>query len=450
MGKRGLLVFFLFVLILSVFVVGAAADPSKVLHFGFEENFDPNNHFEDSSNYNNDGTCFGMACPKSMITNPANVKIGNSAVRFNHVEKDFIKVFNSPSFQQLHNAFSISLWMKTNNRDALLKTLVSREDREFTGHDRNFVLQLNKDGKPILRFSSLTGINDCNVLGVTGELRDNRWHHIVAFFDGSAHTCGIYVDGNLVGVDNTVESPQGFGEDLFIGARRVLKDGKVVSLAPYEGVMDDLQIFNRRISEREIISIFRQEEVYTCCEGGFQDGCSFATIDSCRADGGAVMECVPDETTSEGPPGELKNYTQTNTTNPALGSWVANLTRDVTSTGVNNTQYVNGTFDCDDFANALERNLTALGYNATYTVYWCTRPDGSRPGHCVTDVHSTDGTLVFIEPQTGRIVNLDFDGDGRVEARNHHPAGRVNTDDNCAIEVYEDSAAAAAAGAPRD
>lgn len=189
--------------------------------------------------------------------------------------------------------------------------------------------------------------------------------------------------------------------------------------------------------------------IYTCCVDGELGGCYSATIGQCRNNGDAVIECVPGEEANEGPPGHFVNYTQTNTTNPAPGSWVANLTRDVVSTGVNNTEYVNRTFDCDDFAEALERNLTALGYNATYTVYWCTR-GATRSGHCVTDVHAPDGTLVFIEPQTNRIVNLDFDGDGVVETRNHHPAGIMNTDDDCAIEVYEDSAAAAAAGAPRD
>ena len=189
--------------------------------------------------------------------------------------------------------------------------------------------------------------------------------------------------------------------------------------------------------------------IYTCCVDGEFGECHPATIGQCRDNGGAVIECVPGEEANEGPPGHLVNYTQTNTTNPAPGSWVANLTRDVISTGVNNTEYVNRTFDCDDFANALERNLTALGYNATYTVYWCTR-GATRSGHCVTDVHAPDGTLVFIEPQNNRIVNLDFDGDGVVETRNHHPAGIMNTDDDCAIEVYEDVAAATAAGAPRD
>ena len=132
-----------------------------------------------------------------------------------------------------------------------------------------------------------------------------------------------------------------------------------------------------------------------------------------------------------------------------MSGWISNLTRDAISTGVNNTRYNETSYDCDDFASDLEGNLTVLGYNATYTVYWC-GTGAARVGHCVTDVHAPDGTLVFIEPQTNRIVNLDFDGDGRVEARNHHPAGIENTDNNCAIEVYPDRAAATAAGAPTD
>ncbi len=185
----------------------------------------------------------------------------------------------------------------------------------------------------------------------------------------------------------------------------------------------------------------------TCC---YEEGCTREPFNTCDANDGVVQECVPGETTSEGPPGIPVNYTPANITSPGLTSWVDNLTRAINDSNVHNGTYVPGVYDCDDFADNLERNLTARGYNATYTVYWCTPAVGPRYGHCVTDVHAPDGSIVFIEPQTGRFANLDFDGDGVVETRNHHPAGIENTDDNCAIEVYDDAAAAAAAGAPRD
>ena len=188
---------------------------------------------------------------------------------------------------------------------------------------------------------------------------------------------------------------------------------------------------------------------YTCC---MEEGTCFGTtVDNCRASGGVVSECVPTPRETGTPvPGVNASHAPINTSNPALATWLTNLTTVVTATGVNNTKYNATAWDCDDFAHSLETNLTAAGYHATYTYYWCRGPPAW--GHAITDVHAPDGSIVWIEPQTGKVVNIDFDGDGQIERRDNEHVDNVNavTDDNCAIEVFEDSAAAAAAGAPRD
>ncbi len=188
---------------------------------------------------------------------------------------------------------------------------------------------------------------------------------------------------------------------------------------------------------------------WTCCT---ESGCYPDTIDNCRASGGYVNECTPtpEETTNTPTPGNNVSYAPFNTSVGANSDWLTNLTRAVDTTGINNTGYVPGTYDCDDFADDLERNLTAAGYHATYTYYWCVGPPAF--GHAITDVHTPDGGIVWVEPQTGKVVNIDFDGDGKTETRNGEHVNNLNavTDDNCAIEVFESAAAAAAAGTPRD
>ncbi len=189
-------------------------------------------------------------------------------------------------------------------------------------------------------------------------------------------------------------------------------------------------------------------DTFTCCLGshGIDHECFQATIEECRNLGGAVMECIPDIGEDVQPPGELQNYTQTNKTQHS--DWVKNLTDAANATGIPNKTYVPGTYDCDDFADDMEKNLTALGYNATYTIYWW---NNGANGHVVTDVHGPNGTLIFIEPQTGEVVDLDFDGDGKVETMNNeHKNTFTPTDDNRQVEVFDDAASAAAAGAPRD
>ena len=189
-----------------------------------------------------------------------------------------------------------------------------------------------------------------------------------------------------------------------------------------------------------------------CCVNDLTGQCFDTTIDNCREIGGAVMDCLPQESTGDDViVSTLKNYTRVpfNASDSAL----VNLSRDVISTGVNNSIYNLSVYDCRNFAHDLERNLTTLGYNATWTAYWCYGGVGNPPAtaHAVTDIHLADGRTIFVEPQNNQIINLDFDGDGQVEVNNNGYVAGQNmgqTDDNCKISVFEDRAAASAAGVP--
>lgn len=81
--------------------------------------------------------------------------------------------------------------------------------------------------------------------------------------------------------------------------------------------------------------------------------------------------------------------------------------------GVHNNTYVDKTYDCDNFSNDLEVALEDAGYDGTYTEVCLTRSDGSEYWHAVTDVHIEEDTY-WIEPQTGKPVKLDQNGDGQV------------------------------------
>lgn len=155
-----------------------------------------------------------------------------------------------------------------------------------------------------------------------------------------------------------------------------------------------------------------------------------------------------------------------NPTNPPPG--LTNLHGAVTNAGAASTngpiikrKYVSVTYDCDDFADDMERALEAAGFHATFTVYYWRVPNPDytwekrltvKPyvykGHAVVDVHTAQG-LIWIEPQNGRIgINLDFDGDGKVEYADK--PGDPDTDDGKRIEVYESAAAARKAGVVMD
>lgn len=192
----------------------------------------------------------------------------------------------------------------------------------------------------------------------------------------------------------------------------------------------------------------------TCSKDGetfFKD-----TVNGCRAQGGAVQECIrPQEIPKIASPRVAENYS-VNINLRLNWDWLNNLTRDVNRTGVANNTYNATSFDCDDFADGLEKKLTEKGYNATFTYIGCW--DGVNvstvTGHAITDVHAPNGDIIFIEPQNERILNgpMDKDGDGVIEIRrNERQDGFLHeTDDHCMIDVYDSKEAAEAAGLVMD
>lgn len=197
----------------------------------------------------------------------------------------------------------------------------------------------------------------------------------------------------------------------------------------------------------------------SCCVQGVLNGpgsqCipNGVSVNYCRLNTrGAVQSCIPFDTTIDPPPANASNLVPSNI---SLGSsFMTNLTTSMNVSNITRRIYNATAYDCDDFADDMERWLQTHGYNATYTQFVKYLGNSSTVDyvHAVIDVHLPGGSIIWIEPQTGEVINLDFDGDGRVEANVNSPYvnGHHPTDDNAKIYVYDSAATAAANGAPRD
>lgn len=180
-----------------------------------------------------------------------------------------------------------------------------------------------------------------------------------------------------------------------------------------------------------------------CIDGG-------VSVDYCRlTTGGAVQTCIPDEPQNASLGLNISTLVPANltTVNTTL---INNVLRDVANSNISSNNYTPGRYICHHFADDLEQYLQNHGYNATFT-HFMQFDNNNRTinDHALTDVHFGDGSILFIEPQTGRIVDLDIDRDGHVGARMYppmHQNGYHPTDDNAKITVYESKAAAVAAG----
>jgi len=196
-----------------------------------------------------------------------------------------------------------------------------------------------------------------------------------------------------------------------------------------------------------------------CCTQGVYGHpnaqCYFGqSINSCALIDGAVQTCLPFETVQDPPVGVIINYTAANTTTHQ--GFIRNLTSVVAASNISDNVYNATSYDCDSFADDLEQHLQNAGYNATFTIYYKYNNTNSShilTAHALTDVHHPDGTIIFVEPQTGRVVDMDLDGDGMVEVNDRpqpYPHGYHPTDDEGKIIIYDSMADAIAAGASID
>lgn len=222
-----------------------------------------------------------------------------------------------------------------------------------------------------------------------------------------------------------------------------------------KGIPVAVAVFLREIVERLLVDL--GTPIITCSI----EGVDFfsTTIEACGEIGGAVQECVPpakDRGEGEGKPSTSasQNHTETDPLGPEEG-WLTNLSNAVTASGIANaSRYSRGTYTCVNFAHDMQVYLNGLGYTTSFTIFYKkdARTGKINTGHAVVDVHAPDGTVVFLEPQNGDYLNLDFDGDGGIEVATGHASGPTSTwpmtDDDVRIEVYKDKAAAKKAGAP--
>lgn len=127
------------------------------------------------------------------------------------------------------------------------------------------------------------------------------------------------------------------------------------------------------------------------------------------------------------------------------------LQEDVDESDIPDREYEEDDYDCDDFAGDMEEELEKKGHDATFTLLWRWDAENERyvDGHAITDVHLDNGDTLWIEPQTGRQVKLDRDGDGKVNTFDREN-GTGEREGDLRIEVYESRAEAERIFGPMD
>lgn len=138
--------------------------------------------------------------------------------------------------------FSMGCWFKkssapTNDFTPTLMAIGT------TGSPRAYIVISKTNGYAFFYFYDGSYIQVTSTKAVC----DNAWHHIVGVRDGTSHL--LYVDGIVVG-SQTATAKNITGTTFIVGG---VNDGTYDNLGA--AVLDDLFVFSRALSEREIVQL---------------------------------------------------------------------------------------------------------------------------------------------------------------------------------------------------
>ena len=169
------------------------------------------------------------------------------------------------------NAFSIDAWIRTTKTSGNMFVVAKRQ---LVAPFKGYALMIDNGQLPKCYSTDPTppgagwlqllvdgsDTSDCPrdhaviVYGAT-SVNDGQWHHVAATYDGSSTAAGValYVDGavqtNLVIADNLSINSIANSEGFAIGA------GSGNGPQPFSGDIDEIDVFNRVISQAEIQAI---------------------------------------------------------------------------------------------------------------------------------------------------------------------------------------------------
>jgi len=237
---RKLIYLISFVLVLSI---AGSASADLVARWKFDEG--SGNVAHDTSGNGNDGTFIG---DPQWVTG----KIGG-ALEFDGTS-DYIEIPFSDSLRVINQGdFTLTAWFRPDEIPTEYKVVLQQGDDASGGPGRTwlFVHQSNE-----IR-SSLGGSPTGSGVGIEG----GTWYHgaVVVTEGGDTDTIQLYVNGEPAGAprQDSIEDSEGV---FYIGCHKGL--GNI-----WDGLIDDVRIYNKALTEPEILAAMQGAEAYTYALG---------------------------------------------------------------------------------------------------------------------------------------------------------------------------------------
>jgi hypothetical protein len=214
---------------------------------------------KDVSGNNNAGTLVSM----STSTSPMAGKIGG-ALQFNG-SSSYIAIPATPfgayptSGSTSSYVLSFSTWFKTASNGVILgQTGACTPPSTCTG----FVPAIYVDTSGKVRATMFWHAATTDQIVSTGSYQDNKWHYLVDVYNNGTET--LYIDNVAIGSQSFPEAsytPQPYDYFLGTGYATSWPSSPSATWAYFNGSLDDVRIYNRALSAREISDLYSVGQV---------------------------------------------------------------------------------------------------------------------------------------------------------------------------------------------
>jgi len=215
-----------------------------VAHYPFD------GHAKDVSGHGHHGTVKGATLTADRFGNP------NRAYHFDG-EDDYIEIQNAKAMNPSHITISVWYFADKSFSGGGNNVIIHKPYTKHVSPHYQWHLGVTGDQYPIRRYQSdfqASVATQKRAIGAGKKIPDfpGVWYHIVMSFDGTA--LKLYFNGNLksnISITNDVIAS--YDTNVFIG-----KHGNGKSHTP--GIVDDIRIYNRALTELEIQALYKQPQ----------------------------------------------------------------------------------------------------------------------------------------------------------------------------------------------
>ncbi|SLM28798.1 putative LamG-like jellyroll fold [Desulfamplus magnetovallimortis] len=238
-----------------------------------------NGNANDESGNGNHGVING---PTQTIDRHGN----NNSAYFFDGRDDYITIAHNKMLN-VDNQFSICAWMQVNSNSNGYSSIISKGGDDSSGEPHVYFLRIRPSSSvssPIVDtekrfqvfFLGQGGVSDDNEFSLISNEQwyENEWSFVVGLFNGT--TFKIYINGSLDSEGNfhyPDRNPAGHrvysnSYDLEIGRRF----GDEQSKHHFNGSLDEIRIYNRALSQSEILQIYEGKVCEDRYDEGYDDG----------------------------------------------------------------------------------------------------------------------------------------------------------------------------------